>query len=241
MKQLFYYFLFFIGSIFSSEAQRVSTSTRVITKFSVKAVDDKTQKELPAQFIISLKKAQKTYKVANQVGKEPFNFNLVEADTISITSKMAGYYSYDELLLALCDTCSEYQHIVTMEKIEDVSFTNLQVNDVRTLDKIYFAQSSFILTSDSYPQLTKLYQALQGNSALKLEISGHTDNVGNAKLNQLLSENRARVICNYLVGKGIDSNRLRFVGYGSSHPVAPNDTEENKSQNRRVECLVIAK
>jgi outer membrane protein OmpA-like peptidoglycan-associated protein len=64
--------------------------------------------------------------------------------------------------------------------------------------------------------------------------------VGNAKLNQLLSENRARVIHNYLVGKGIDSKRLKFAGYGQTKPVSPNDTEENKSKNRRVECLVLA-
>ena len=240
MKSFFFLFIVFFSISFFSVAQNSTLSKRVITKFSVKAVDENTHQELPANFVIQLKKAQKTYKVSNQLGKEPFSFNLLEADTISIESRIAGYYSYDELLVALCDTCSEYQHIVTMEKVEETSFENLKINDVLKLDKIYFAQSSFILRSESYPQLTKLYQALQEHPQLKLEISGHTDNVGNAKLNQLLSEKRARVICNYLTGKGIDPNRLTYVGYGSSRPVAPNDTEENKSQNRRVECLVIA-
>lgn len=239
MKQFLYYSFLVIGLSFSVQAQQVATTKRVVTKFSVKAVDEKTQKELPAQFVISLKKAQKTYKVANQLGKEPFSFNLIEADTITINSQAEGYYLYDELLVALCDTCTEYQHIVTMEKMEETSFDNLHVNDVLKLDKIYFLQSSFILTSDSYPQLTKLYQALQQNPGLKLSISGHTDNVGDAKLNRLLSENRAKVICNYLINKGIDQNRLSYFGYGSSRPVAPNDTEENKAQNRRVECLVV--
>jgi outer membrane protein OmpA-like peptidoglycan-associated protein len=119
-------------------------------------------------------------------------------------------------------------------------FENAKVNDIVKLDKIYFDQSSFILRSDSYPQLEELYKALETNPKLRIEISGHTDNVGNAKLNQLLSENRARVIHNYLVGKGIDSKRLKFAGYGQTKPVSPNDTEENKSKNRRVECLVLA-
>lgn len=67
----------------------------------------------------------------------------------------------------------------------------------------------------------------------------HTDNVGDARLNQYLSENRAKVIYSYLLRKEIASNRLRHRGYGQSKPVSSNDNEDNKSLNRRVEFVVL--
>jgi len=214
-------------------------SKKVITQFFVKAIDEQTKEELPVELDIKLYKAKKTYQAKNEPFLSPFMFLLYESDTVEVKSKVDGYYSYTELLVASCDTCPIYQHTVTMEKRKPL-FENAKVNDIVKLDKIYFDQSSFILRSDSYPQLEELYKALETNPKLRIEISGHTDNVGNAKLNQLLSENRARVIHNYLVGKGIDSKRLKFAGYGQTKPVSPNDTEENKSKNRRVECLVLA-
>ena len=107
------------------------------------------------------------------------------------------------------------------------------------LNNVYFEQSSFILQKESYTELDKLVEILKNNPQTKIEIAGHTDNVGDARLNLALSENRAKVILNYLAQRGISEDRLMYKGYGGSRPVAPNDSEENKRKNRRVEIMGI--
>ena len=74
---------------------------------------------------------------------------------------------------------------------------------------------------------------------LKIEISGHTDNIGTESFNELLSQRRADAVVNYLVGKGVDKNRLVAKGYGQSIPVESNDTDEGRAANRRTEFEII--
>ena len=71
-------------------------------------------------------------------------------------------------------------------------------------------------------------------------MSGHTDNVGDKKSNQLLSENRAKAVYDYLVKNGIPADRLTTKGYGDTQPIANNDTEAGRAENRRTEFKVIA-
>lgn len=108
-----------------------------------------------------------------------------------------------------------------------------------TLNNVYFDQSSYLLRPESYVQLNQLVGLLKSRPALRIEIAGHTDNVGDPRLNQALSENRARVITTYLITNGIAENRLRYRGYGQTQPIAANDTEENKRKNRRVEVRLL--
>jgi len=117
--------------------------------------------------------------------------------------------------------------------------TTLATGKTVVLDNVFFDQSSYLLRPESYAQLNQLVDLLKSKPAMKVEISGHTDNVGDARLNVALSENRARVITNYLVSRGIPENRLAYRGLGSAQPLAPNDTEENRRRNRRVEVRVL--
>jgi OOP family OmpA-OmpF porin len=80
---------------------------------------------------------------------------------------------------------------------------------------------------------------LQKNPTIKIEIAGHTDNKGDKKYNQTLSQKRAETVVNYIVKKGIAITRLTAKGYGDTTPIAPNDTEENKAKNRRTELKVL--
>ena len=82
-------------------------------------------------------------------------------------------------------------------------------------------------------------ELLQKNPTLKIEIAGHTDNKGDKKYNQVLSQKRAESVVAYLVQKGIATIRLSAKGYGDSMPLVPNDTEENKAKNRRTELKVL--
>lgn len=85
------------------------------------------------------------------------------------------------------------------------------------------------------PKLDALVDVLNNNALMKLEIAGHTDNIGTQSYNQVLSEKRAAAVMHYLVDKGIDQDRLVSKGYNFSKPVASNDTAEGRSKNRRVE------
>ncbi|CCH51895.1 putative protein Mb0923 [Fibrisoma limi BUZ 3] len=119
-----------------------------------------------------------------------------------------------------------------------VTFTKLESEQTLVLQNVMFQQSSYVLLPESYVELNKLVQALRDNPTVQLVISGHTDNVGDPRLNQSLSEYRARVVMNYLIRHGIAEERLEAKGYGCTRPVAGNDTESDRSKNRRVEIQV---
>ncbi|MFN8254816.1 MAG: OmpA family protein [Bacteroidales bacterium] len=119
--------------------------------------------------------------------------------------------------------------------------SNIEVGSTLILENILFETNSSILQNVSYNTLNQLISELNINPKLKLEISGHTDNVGTDEHNQILSEQRAQAVVNFLVKNGIASDRLTFKGYGNTKPVADNSTEEGKAKNRRVEIKVIDK
>ena len=97
------------------------------------------------------------------------------------------------------------------------------------------------LTPESYPILFYAVQNLNENPDTKVEIQGHTDNIGSEQYNMKLSEERAQTVRDYLVAKGIDPSRLTVKGYGESMPVTDNSTPEGRSLNRRIEFKVLEK
>ncbi|AKD55945.1 OmpA family protein [Spirosoma radiotolerans] len=209
--------------------------------FTISAVDDKTSAVLPAKFTIQAKQTKQKFSGESRLGI-PYSFTLTHPDTINVIASTPGYYEAEELMTVFCDTCA-FEYVIRLEKEDpktDSVFRNLEVNQAFRLDNVYFDQSSYVLRPESYPQLNKLVKTLIATPKLVIEIAGHTDNVGDRRLNQALSENRARIITNYLVNKGIPESRLRHAGYGSSKPAAPNDTEDNKRKNRRVEFVVLS-
>ncbi|WP_367916578.1 OmpA family protein [Leadbetterella sp. DM7] len=107
------------------------------------------------------------------------------------------------------------------------------------LDKVYFNLGQAVILQESYEQLDNLAAYLNAHPDLKIQVEGHTDNQGDPAANQKLSLERAFNVRRYLVEKGVDGKRIRFKGYGSSRPVSPNDTEENRSRNRRVEYKIV--
>lgn len=226
-------------TISSGFAQVVVSPQRQNTQFNVRAVDQKTGLDIPANFDIYLHIANKKFSGKNVLDKPNFYIEMFRSDTVTVVTSSDGFHTLEEILLVSCDTCGLYQHTVLMEKDIDSVFTDLKTNDIIKLDKVYFDQSKYDLRPESRDQLQKLYRTLRDNPKLRIEISGHTDNVGDSRLNQYLSENRAQVIYNYLIRMNIASQRLQHRGYGQTRPVAPNDTEENKTLNRRVEFMVL--
>lgn len=117
---------------------------------------------------------------------------------------------------------------------------NSQVKPI-VLENVLFENNKSILLDESSIALNKLVNQLQARKTMKIEVRGHTDNIGDEKINQRLSEERAKVIVDYLVSKKIDKNRLSFKGFGSKQPIASNETEEGRKKNRRVEFFILEK
>ncbi len=106
------------------------------------------------------------------------------------------------------------------------------------LNHVTFEQSSYNLLPSSYPELDKLADYLRKNPSLTVEIVGHTDNVGDPRLNLALSENRAKVVRHYIIEKGIVEERITAKGYGGTRPLTSNANETERAQNRRVELIL---
>ena len=105
---------------------------------------------------------------------------------------------------------------------------------------VNFAFNSAELTSSAKTNLDKLATVLINNPDTNINIYGHTDNKGTAQVNQKISENRANSVKNYLISKGIASSRMNTMGRGFSEPIASNDTDAGRAQNRRVEFAITA-
>lgn len=105
---------------------------------------------------------------------------------------------------------------------------------------ILFSTGSATLTATSRANLERLASILKRYSDTNLVIEGHTDSVGSEEANQLLSERRAQSVSNILRAYGVSGSRLSSVGYGESRPVASNETEYGRRQNRRVEVLIYS-
>lgn len=103
--------------------------------------------------------------------------------------------------------------------------------------QVQFEQSSYNLSSGSVADLDRLVSTLRANPALHIEIGGHTDTVGDPRLNVTLSEYRAKVVATYLTRRGIAEDRIAVKGYGGSRPVADNTVATERLKNRRVEIL----
>ena len=127
-----------------------------------------------------------------------------------------------------------------VKKIDFLLF-NVMAGETIKLEHVLFVIGKSDLMPESYPQLDLLSSFLLDNESVKIELSGHTDNSGSAKLNQKLSEERVTTIKKYLIEKGVPKNRISGTGYGGRKPIANNKHEETRRLNRRVEFKVKKK
>lgn len=104
---------------------------------------------------------------------------------------------------------------------------------------IFYATGSASLDMDSFDEIDILYHFMVKNPSVKIEISGHTDNKGSTEINKELSTSRARAIYKLLVKKGIEGERIKYVGYGSERPIADNNSESGRKKNRRTEFEIL--
>ena len=124
-------------------------------------------------------------------------------------------------------------------QITKAAFDNAEIGDRFRLNQIYFEFNSSELLTVSYIQLDSLYNILEQKPSVRIEIRGHTDNIGSESYNKKLSVDRAASVYNYLIDKGIPKTRIKYRGFGPNVPVADNSTEQGRELNRRVEIFIV--
>lgn len=198
-----------------------------------KVFDKKTKNGLPSAVELSdvknktpISKIQTdedgNYLVTLPVGKD-YAFNV----------NRRGYLFYsDNFQLAGNNTDSLFTVDIPLQPIEAGASI--------VLKNIFFETKKFDLKPESTGELDKLVTLLKDNPKLRIQIDGHTDNIGQEKDNLLLSNNRAKAVVGYLLQKGIAPARLSAKGFGAAKPLADNATEKGKALNRRTELSVIS-
>lgn len=115
-----------------------------------------------------------------------------------------------------------------------------KVEKIEIPEKIQFDTGKATILKRSHAVLDGVAKVMQDRPGIKVQVEGHTDSVGEAEKNRVLSQKRAESVVKYLVGKGIDSGRLTAKGFGPDKAVATNDTPEGRESNRRVEFTIVA-
>jgi outer membrane protein OmpA-like peptidoglycan-associated protein/Tol biopolymer transport system component len=123
----------------------------------------------------------------------------------------------------------------------DLELKKIEVGETYKLNNILFATNSYELNSASRKVIDGFVDFLQDNPTVKVEIHGHTDNIGGDEFNLSLSENRARSVYEYIVNKNISSGRLNYKGFGLNNPLSTNETEPGRALNRRTEFIIVSK
>ncbi|SHM06786.1 OmpA family protein [Mucilaginibacter sp. OK098] len=197
--------------------------------------DAKTKAPLEAAVeIIDLQKNTAVYQDYSDATQGDFLATLTAGKDYGLNISKSGYLFYSaNFSLIGHEAKNPYNILVLLEPIE--------VGNKVILNNIFFDTNKFDLQTESIAELQQLVSFLTVNPTVHIEISGHTDNVGNDQLNQTLSENRAKSVYQYLISSKIAADRLVFKGYGKTQPIAPNTTEDDRKKNRRTEFKIIAK
>jgi outer membrane protein OmpA-like peptidoglycan-associated protein len=162
-------------------------------------------------------------------GNNPFKSAMIGAAAGALVGGAAGNYM-------------DKQEAKLRQQMAGTGVDVVRKGDNITLDmpgNLTFGFDSADVNATFYPVLNKVAQTLREYDKTVIEVAGHTDSTGSDSYNQTLSERRASNVAAYLSGQGVPGARMVTVGAGEAHPVASNDTEEGRAQNRRVEITIV--
>lgn len=226
------------------EEPKDTTKTVVVPKAPVKiplryvvtAIDAQTKQPVDAR--IRLQGLRDNVIVAStnkSTGVVEFSVKEETAKDYRLSIESEGYMFVNQNVRL--DGMSEQEKELT----RTVELRKLETGMVSILRNIYFDFDKATFQQESYNELNKLERMMQQNPMMRVEIAGHTDNIGTAAYNLTLSKRRAEAVKDFLTKKGIDARRITAVGFGKSRPLASNDDEEEgRELNRRVEFKVIS-
>lgn len=205
---------------FSGKDEKRSTIKGMVT-------DSKTGQPIAAKLVF---RSDSTYRASSST-RGNYSLKISSTNVYTIVVEASGYVGVLEKL-----------DIHTFEmKVVELNFRlqPIEIGATVNLKNVLFQVAATNLLPESYDELNVVYDLLRTNPKIEIELAGHTDNRGDARMNLQLSERRVDVIKAYLVSKGISGKRIKGKGYGGQRPIANGDTEESKRLNRRVEFTIV--
>lgn len=195
-----------------------------------KVYDKKTNAGLPSSVELTNVKTDRIVSKIQTDEDGNYLITLPVGNDYAFNVNRRGYLFYSDNFSITPNTDSVFIVNIALQPIEKGASI--------VLKNIFFETGKFDLQNESKSELDKLVELLNDNPNLKIQIDGHTDNVGQQKDNLELSNNRAKSVVVYLLSKGINQQRLSYKGFGATKPVADNNTETGRAQNRRTELYV---
>ncbi|MDZ4844597.1 MAG: OmpA family protein [Chitinophagales bacterium] len=220
-------FFAFIFTFLSAVAQDMKpTDTEALLNVVVVNADNKPQEGEVITFL-SLKDEKTFTGTTDAEGK--FSILIPKAQKFKVQYKVfSTEQDFKPLEIPDVDELLTFTYTITVKPPK-----------VYTLDNVFFDPGKSTLSSESFKELKELVEYMTKKKTMVIEIAGHTDNTGKAELNQKLSEERATIVRDYLLKKGIAAERVVAKGYGDTEPIADNNTPEGRQKNRRTEVRII--
>lgn len=204
-----------------------------VTYVKGKIVDKKTGKKIEADYeLLDLESGDVSIKSRSDGKSGEFRAPVSKGKDYALNVSKKGYMLHSEHL-----NLSDYDGDEPFEF--NVDLKEIKVGETSVLNNIFFEFDSYKLKERSIAELKKLIEFLNQNPNVKIELAGHTDNVGSKAYNIDLSNNRAKEVQKYLIKQGIDAGRLEYKGYGEEQPIKSNSTAEGRAKNRRTEFKII--
>jgi outer membrane protein OmpA-like peptidoglycan-associated protein len=219
-------------NIYFEKPKALEIDTRLLMRGFV--TDSENKQPIKAKIELIDQDSNESVAVAICDSTGNYQLRIPEAKKYGVDINAAGYLMFLDVLDL---TESTYSEVI----VRNFELDRVEVGAKVVLKNIYFETGKATLLPESYATLNSVVRLLENNPTLRLEISGHTDNVGSEKFNLKLSNDRAKSCVNYLIQNGISNDRLEYTGYAFKFPIAPNNTAEGRAQNRRVEFKILSK
>jgi outer membrane protein OmpA-like peptidoglycan-associated protein/Tol biopolymer transport system component len=204
-----------------------------VTYFRGIIINKETKQPIGAKFsLVDLKTNQTIINSESDASNGKFLVSLPTGGNYGFYAENQGYLFFNENI-----DLTKAKSDVSFEKT--IELQPIKTGEKMVMNNVFFETGSSKLKDESFADLDKLVRFLKSNPTLKIEISGHTDNVGDAKQNITLSESRAKSVLDFLVLQNIETSRMVFKGYGSTLPIADNNNVEGRAKNRRTEVKIL--
>lgn len=167
----------------------------------------------------------------------------VAKTTLDSVAKVLSTLVDDRKQYTVCATAvGYYDTCVQVFNVAEVQVLQLEPKRIRkfVLKNMFFATDKTKILPSSEPALQELYKLLNDNPDIRIRIIGHTDDIGKDEYNQRLSEGRSMSVKQEMVDRGIDAKRIETIGHGEKDPIVPNDSDEHRQMNRRVEIEILS-
>jgi outer membrane protein OmpA-like peptidoglycan-associated protein/tetratricopeptide (TPR) repeat protein len=221
-----------IPDLFYRKPEKLSLDSTLYMKGTI--TDASTEEPIVAKIQLIDKDESQVIATTLSAENGTYKMKLPDKKPYGIEVNSKGYMFFAKTINFRTENFKD--NIVT----KNFELEKLEVGAKMILKNIYFETAKATLKPESFDELSRVVRFLKNNPSIRIEISGHTDNVGSWNYNKKLSQERAKSVVEYIVAHDIDKSRLEYAGYSFDQPVATNETPEGRAKNRRVEFKILS-